>query len=94
MTFWLEKAEEAMADEGLQAVSGHEGKGSLHPKMEKNLYSRWFRIEGAPRRVSFCRFYGLLGGKRRRGVERPGQDPSPAFIARSRSQSVLTNDTQ
>ncbi len=73
-----------MADEGLQAVSGQEGKGSLHPKMEKNLYSRWFRIEGAPRRVSFCRFYGVLGGKHRRGrIKKSDFDKSRALLHNS-----------
>ena len=52
----------AMADEGLQAVLGLEGKGSLHPKMEKTLYSRWFRIEGVPKRVFFADFMDFSAG--------------------------------
>ena len=59
-----------MADAGLQAVLGLEEKGSLRPKMEKTLYSRWIWMEGALKRVSrvsFCGLYGLLGGRHRRG---------------------------
>ena len=51
-----------MADAGLQAVLGLEGKGSLHPKMEKTLYSRWFRIEGVPKRVFFADFMDFSAG--------------------------------
>ena len=51
-----------MADEGLQAVLGLEEKGSLRPKMEKTLYSRWIWMEGVPRRVVFADFMDFSTG--------------------------------
>jgi hypothetical protein len=56
-----------MADEGLQAVSGQEGKGSLRPEMEKTLYSRWFWMEGAASEESFSALDSHPREKHRRG---------------------------
>ncbi len=53
-------------DGGLQEVLGPEEKGVLRPKMDKTLFSRWIWMGGAPKRVSFCGFHGILGGKHRR----------------------------
>jgi hypothetical protein len=48
---------------GVQAVLSQEEKGALRPKTEKTLYLRWIWMEEVPKRVSFCGFFGLLGGK-------------------------------